>query len=1346
MNLEGLQAILDKEEIVATQRAEDLLTRPEIVDRVYQGHVRTYIPLSRQASGNENGQSVKDFERRVIREVKQAGAIRGYITAEYGHGKTSTALYLWQQARDENILAVPPFQLNKLTDFIRATYGWVRYEINRTRPQSTSVQEAEKLYDSLINRGAESIAKQYNMSLADAKRMAREKPEVLELTPADYIRFFEEMTRLAEDAGFEGLLVLADELQQYIDPEIKQGIKDPISPFFDIVSAILTRRNQLRFGLIVVIPPKELGQLRDGRGDLIHRALQASLDLRTVYNQEFPQRLWERLAKEFNFQEHQSRIISAECLMALGQIGARGDLSDGPRTVVNTLRRATRRYLDLGQPTDSPYTPESLVNDLLQGNIQYDSSKRIAQVTSRVLAHSLVKGQPERERAVKWAAAFPNEGVTMSLQEAHRLATVFDDLAQSGGLGDLIISVGDVRNKGFTLRDLQEAPIKTDWLSMMLREYGRNYFETAASTEDRALKGFISLLKTKVFPTNQWTITKEITSRLTQNTGIVFEGSFTSASRKFPERTVHVRILWEDESIKDAHIEGEALIEIRLRRYLDRKESERRYQADPMEIDYDGRQLYFTLNLMSRSIDPSPNLEEQISAYISPFKLTPLLLLALHQALDEERDRNAIPKADDQFIKYNFQTDLMEHAFRELFNETVGMPVESAQERIIEIGLNNLFSVAYPDYETLIVVSSWAASLKKYHNALALLETNHERQGQIVVEGTKDDIAKLFTLANPGLDSFARNFPFLIADVSKLPGKGLGSVRFTLHPLEKAVRNWLQESSQKEQAQAAGKTYDLHRLPNHQIYDRAKDLGYLDKEIDAILELMETRGLVERDLKRGYVREAVTQAPSVDELEADIQEWLAEINTLREAFPHDQLLANSAEHAEKAKKATAELRHKPNEGLLINSRRRVQHERQLLSTLAEDKHKALLKDTANLLHRLPVGEPRLKANLEKPLLTNVGYGEQVDDLRSRLFRQYTKLETDFSQLQQQIQATQATLKKETLELVTLAKLASEIHAYEPSLARLKENYDEFQSAYRQYAEWVKLVTDGSTLREEIQQLGDLVSEENHEFDQLTNEIRGQLSAGKLDALPYAPTFSVRLNDLIEKVRQIRSHATNRFTTLQERYRQALISQLSYPPSHLWNPHQYNPVAPQSSYDKLRDDVQETLREKVCQKLQEQLEYEQKTVDGTLQSPLLSTLLLADQEQLREHGDELNKRLQSLRTQLDDTIRQVGDKAAINDFPEDDNGRFQALLHTLRGIYETLRDISQQTKRLSAHLTSLELTTDEKTVHQALMNEPKDVASLRQQTSKLNEDAFWNALKGLNAKRRVNILVSPVRYD
>ena len=90
--------------------------------------VYTYVPFGRRSGGGD-GQSVADFEKEVIRKVKAKGAVRGYITAEYGHGKTSTALYLWQQARDANLLAVPPFQLNKLTDLIQATYGWARYEI-----------------------------------------------------------------------------------------------------------------------------------------------------------------------------------------------------------------------------------------------------------------------------------------------------------------------------------------------------------------------------------------------------------------------------------------------------------------------------------------------------------------------------------------------------------------------------------------------------------------------------------------------------------------------------------------------------------------------------------------------------------------------------------------------------------------------------------------------------------------------------------------------------------------------------------------------------------------------------------------------------------------------------------------------------------------------------------------------------------------------------------------------------------------------------------------------------------------------------------------------------------------
>lgn len=85
--------------------------------------MRTYVPFGRKASGGGDGQSVTAFEKEVIADVKGNGAVRGYITAEYGHGKTSTALYLWERARAANLLAVPPFQLNKLTDLIHVNIG-----------------------------------------------------------------------------------------------------------------------------------------------------------------------------------------------------------------------------------------------------------------------------------------------------------------------------------------------------------------------------------------------------------------------------------------------------------------------------------------------------------------------------------------------------------------------------------------------------------------------------------------------------------------------------------------------------------------------------------------------------------------------------------------------------------------------------------------------------------------------------------------------------------------------------------------------------------------------------------------------------------------------------------------------------------------------------------------------------------------------------------------------------------------------------------------------------------------------------------------------------------------------
>src|SRR5258708_22720336 len=357
MSLEGLNAILNKEEVIATRRAVDLRERPEEVDATYKAHVRTYVPMQGGASADER-LSVQEFGKRFIQQTRNQRAPRGYITADFGYGKTSTGLYIWNEASEANFVAVPPFQLNKLFDFVEATFGWVDYMLGRSKPSLR--EDAAQIYQFYSNRSLEAIASRYQGSIETLQGMYQAGLLNLELTPADILGFFKQMTDLVMQAGFDGLIVIADEVQQYLEPEIKSGKSDPIGPLFNLIQDLAALQNNLGFGLLFIIPQKELGVINDQRGDLIDRLRGLSLDLKTVYDQGFPARLWERLADPFDFQDHTDRMLMPISCQALGQIAVRSDLANGPRTVINTFRRVTQRYLETTDP--QPYSPIDLID------------------------------------------------------------------------------------------------------------------------------------------------------------------------------------------------------------------------------------------------------------------------------------------------------------------------------------------------------------------------------------------------------------------------------------------------------------------------------------------------------------------------------------------------------------------------------------------------------------------------------------------------------------------------------------------------------------------------------------------------------------------------------------------------------------------------------------------------------------------------------------------------------------------------------------------------------------------------------------------------------------------------
>src|SRR6266516_2694372 len=150
-DLEHLEVVLQKKPIVGTWTADDLLNHPELVYKNYMEHARSFVVLGRlSTSSDEEQPTVADYEKRLIKLVKEQGAAKGYITAEYGYGKTSTAIFVWQRCEQAEILSIPPFQIQHLDHLISATYGWVRFKLEHSYPQL--VAEAKQIYDRYINR------------------------------------------------------------------------------------------------------------------------------------------------------------------------------------------------------------------------------------------------------------------------------------------------------------------------------------------------------------------------------------------------------------------------------------------------------------------------------------------------------------------------------------------------------------------------------------------------------------------------------------------------------------------------------------------------------------------------------------------------------------------------------------------------------------------------------------------------------------------------------------------------------------------------------------------------------------------------------------------------------------------------------------------------------------------------------------------------------------------------------------------------------------------------------------------------------------------------------------------
>jgi len=1348
MGIEGLDYILNKQEIVPTVSARDLLERSERVEDDYRRHVRTYVPINRAAEGQEGTLSVEDFERRVISEVKNAKAPRGYLTAEYGYGKTSTALYLWQRAEESNLLTVPPFQLLYLPDLVTAIYGWVRYRLSIHSP--LLISELDKLYEETSNRSLEKEAEKRGISVVALEDLEREGRLILELQPVDYINYFEQVTDIVLRAGYEGLLVLADEVQQYIEPRVKSS-KEPITPLFNLIQMLLTRENHLKFGLILIIGLKEVGLIRELRNDLLHRMRRLSLDLTNVYDFEFASRLWRLLSKEFKFENVASEIVMPEALEALGEIASRTDLSDGPRTVINTFRRMVERFKTYGVSVP-PYNPIDLVDDLLAGNIQFAGNNQIQNVTRNALQSDIVRSDPVKyEPAIKAAAAYPASGVPYRTQRTLGVDEALAELMRLA-IGEIVLNVGSPENRGVTLFGLHVGVQKTDWLSSTIRDFRRSYGEHHDVTQRRAMQAFSTIVKEIIF--KGWTVVEEHPSNYTSNFSIILQGSFQSFAAKYPRRQVHVRILWEDEERKDATVNGDVAVEYRLSLHTELEDDpdQRRSFAQPLITDPENHTACVHINLMYvRPEGVPPAILNQLEGIWSPYDLSPLVLMNIYQMLEEKRADNAIPPQEDQFIARGFQPEMMHNIVRDLFNQEIGAPYGGiSQGRITEVAVEKLLDELYADtYQTIIAQSNWRSWLTKYSNAVAQLENLYQKRGEIEVESTKEEIARLLASTNTGLDAFLKTFGSFLKIESEWRGGSAGSVRFMLHPLEAQIVQWLRSSQKSQRVDIGGKTFEVRVLNVSDIYAAAREQGYLNEEIEVLLNLLERRELLEFHQKH-LIREIPSQNVDLDNVAIQIREFTEEVYALLGGFPDSQQLLQLQSDAERWQKALENERQSgtPDPQRVHRLSRNIQLRQNELRQFAQDRQSEVQQRISMLRRNLrPINSQHL-THLGNLVEGSVSYVEQVNLLRTHLRNHANRIKAEVERVHASIQSLENTIAEEDLTYEALARCANTTLQLGQDLDIVNTKVGEFETMYRHLLDWQRLVNDGSQLLNEMQQMGHLTSSHQAEFEGLAQRIKEDVSTkgNKLDALPNHSVFAAPLGKLTQDVRAIRREAEDLFVRLQNRYSQLLTGKGPFTREQMGRPFEYNISNPDESYRLLHERVQNLLRNLHAQ-LTRVIRDRQQDVRNILGTPFFGYLPEDDRNRIEQEGDELIRLADDELSRLSSLETRVEDITVIRDLPEDGTGQFQALLNDLLRIFESSRELKEGSNRLSQWLTDIRLTPEEEELLSQLRSENVDTAVPLLDwlnSSGFSTEEFWGSLRTLYEKHRIRVLVTRVR--
>jgi uncharacterized protein YoxC len=1146
MDTSKLQPILNKESTLKTANARELEQASQDVLQRYQMYALTHVPLG------ETSKQLANLQR-VITKNKTCAI--GTIVGPYGYGKTSTAVHLWNELRQRQILTVPPFLWVNLQQLVDAVYYWTRFEFGQG--PAAYLDSLESLYEQYAVAGLERLGDELDPETA---RDWFERGLLnLKLRPQDVVTFFSEVADLAQQAGYHGLAIFTDELQATV-AEYKPSRDQFFNDLFQLVKDTLGRPGN--WALINSMDDDTEGIISRLRADLLQRMQHSALYFRVedVYDRrQYPAELWQAFAKRFGFDG--SEVILPETLESIGQIASRRDLGAGPRMVTNALSLAVGHY----EQARTPYTPLRFVKDFLDGLVRFDQRGKFPAAVKKALENVQVAASDAFQDMVKLLAAYPAGCSEEMLVRFDMLDSfrAFPPLARK----ELVVR----RAEGHTLRYLLEQDRPPEQIEQRLTQEFVARYAPGPKYAQMAADGFLEQVLLEETFSRDWKASKLADC---QRAGVKYqlqqlEGTF---DRRYPQRnlTVAIAVMPQSSAPDWQKLDPEADIELRF---------EFNYGLSAVEPSLllvaperpDVAIFQFNLNAVDKK-GAQRILPDVLFDYYNADQMTPQLALALvHYMFAHSGD---LP--DDIHRVRAVAAPLRQFALTLLLGEEIQVNRDEFASGMVGYErIKDLFraqcQLLYPRYQTLITGRRWQQELQQYNYALERVINDEGvavARGRQLWETTKENAADAFTIPKRSLTRLETLLDSLEDMIVKeeYSGRRASSrirLRFQLHPLEE---QWLEELEESKETTL----YEGMQAPAVyaiELIRKARDQGYILEEVKEIMGLMKSRQFVILDQQQNMLIRHIDDMEDIkNQVQSKIDRLAEAVDKLEEAVPEfDRRRIPLRELRERLEAAGIR-----EEAELLKSdiRRHWATVKSFAASHAADRREKHLHEVGILRNLLQSGVPQW---LSRPFASGPLH-DLLEQQRQNYAGAFETTLREIRQLALEGSTTLQNLPEPPIESLVILQAAL------PELCRASERLQTRLQSYTDIREdmdaWRRLIEQMTIFTEQAKQITEKYGSENWEqiASKLWQQARDEMMSNPLNLPTLHQDVGQQLANRRQQLDEWLQNRREDYEQQRQRYEDAL--QQTGVEARLRIP--FNSQHPAESYDALVETVQQYL--------------------------------------------------------------------------------------------------------------------------------------------------------------------------